>query len=428
MLNYKIIKNEFLEEETYVFNHDSGLTIYISPKKGYSKKTAYFATHFGSVDNTFKSGSMKEFKTIPDGVAHFLEHKLFESEEGDAFSKYAETGANANAYTSFTHTAYYFTCTNRFEENLKILVDLIQTPYFTDENVNKEQGIIGQEINMYLDNPSWRVYFNLLESMYHSCSVKKDIAGSVESISKITPELLYECYRNFYNASNMVLCICGDVNPIDTANYIDELLTNITPKIQVELKESPEEKSVLKNTTKQNLSVSMPIFNIGFKDNDIHLTGDKFIKSNLIGKIVLDVLFGRSSKFYEEFYNKGLINESFDIEYNLEQQFAHSIIAGESDDPEAVYEEVLKTINYFSQNGIEKADFDRQIKIAKSAFISQFNNIERTARSILESHFNKFDLYNCLDVYDTVTTDDILNGIKKLNKDLSVLSVINPLE
>ena len=425
MMNEKIIKNSFIDECTYIYKHKSGLTIYISPKKGYTKKSAYFATNFGSINNTYVSG--ENCTTIPDGVAHFLEHKLFESEDGDAFTKYAATGAIANAYTSFTHTAYYFTCTDNFEANLKILTDLMQTPYFTAENVAKEQGIIGQEINMYLDNPGWRVYFNMLEAMYHICPVRKDIAGSIESISQITPELLYECYNNFYNASNMVLCICGDVNPQKMAVYIETLLDRLVPGINIESKFDAEPEKVLKSYTEQKLSVSMPIFNIGFKDNDFRCNGDEFIKKNLIGKIVLDILFGRSSNFYDRLYAKGLINESFDIEYSLEKQYAHSILSGESCNPEEVYNEAFETIKYYQKSEITEHELTRQKNIAKGSFICQFNNIEEISRAIMESHFNDFNLYNSLDIYNSVTCDDINNAINKLSEEYSVLSVINPM-
>ena len=426
-MDCKIIKNDFINESTYVYKHKSGLTIYISPKEGYSKKCAFFATHFGSINNCFKEKLSTSFTTIPDGVAHFLEHKLFESETGDAFTKYAQTGASANAYTSFTHTAYYFSCTDKLEENLKILTELIKTPYFTKENVDKEQGIIGQEINMYLDNPVWRVYFNLLDAMYKNCPVKKDIAGSIESISKITPELLYNCYKAFYNASNMVLCVCGDVNPNELAEKIDVMLDGLTPEIEIESNFEEEPFEVVKSFVEQKLEVSMPIFNIGFKDKNTKLSGDAFVKRNIIGKIVLDLLFGRSSKFYNELYSEGLINESFDIEYSLESEYGYSLLAGESKNPHKVYEFVLKTLEEYYIAGITENELTRQINIAKSSYICQFNNIEETARAIMESHFNNYNLYNTLDVYDTITTEDINSAIKELKKEFSVLSVINPI-
>ncbi len=427
MMKLEFFKNEFLNECIYKYTHNSGLTVYISPKKGYTKKCAYFATNFGSVNNTFVNSKTKNLITIPDGVAHFLEHKLFESEDGDAFTKYAATGASANAYTSFTHTAYYFTCTDKFEENLKILTDLMQTPYFTKENVEKEQGIIGQEINMYLDNPGWRVYFNMLEAMYNVCPVRKDIAGSVESISKITPELLYECYNNFYNASNLVLCICGDLTPEKIAEYINSLLDNIVNGINIETKFDKEPDTVASNYIEQKLPVSMPIFNIGFKDNSSPTTGNKFIKNNLIGKIVLDTLFGRSSKFYDNLYSKGLINDSFDIEYALEKHYAHSIISGESEKPQDVYNEILKTVDDYKKTGISEDELRRQKNIAKSSYISQFNNIEEISRAIMEAHFNNFDIYKTLEIYDSVTCEDINNAINNFKKEFSVLSVITPM-
>ena len=209
----KKISYEAIGEEYFFTKHPSGLEIYIYPKKGYSSKYAILGTNFGSVNNTFKLKNEENFTVVPDGIAHYLEHKLFASENGDAFELFAKTGASANAYTSFEKTAYLFSCTSGFEANLRHLLDFVQTPYFTEENVTKEQGIIGQEIRMYEDDPQWRSYFNTIEALYRNNPVRRDIAGTVESIAKITPQLLYDCYRTFYHPSNMILFCTGQVNP-----------------------------------------------------------------------------------------------------------------------------------------------------------------------------------------------------------------------
>ncbi len=223
MNKIKEVKSALLGDKYYRINHSSGLTIYLFPKKGYNSKYAIFGTRYGSVNNAFSLDGGK-VKKVPDGIAHYLEHKMFECEDGDAFLKYAKTGANANAYTSFDKTCYLFSCSDNFNQSLEILLDFVQRPYFTKETVAKEQGIIGQEIRMYDDSAEWRVMFNMLENMYHNHPVQLDIAGTVESIAEITPELLYDCYYTFYNLNNMVLCVAGDLTPEDILETADKLL------------------------------------------------------------------------------------------------------------------------------------------------------------------------------------------------------------
>ena len=206
-----LIKNHLLKEEYYEIDHESGLKIFVMEKPDYNGAYALFGTKYGSVDTCFKLENEDSFTSVPEGIAHFLEHKLFESEELDAFERFAETGANANAYTSFDRTCYLFQCSGEFEKNLEILLDFVKAPYFTEETVKKEQGIIGQEIKMYDDSASWRVLFGILEGLYHNHTVKDDIAGTVESIAQITPEMLYKCAEAFYSPSEMVLSVAGNI-------------------------------------------------------------------------------------------------------------------------------------------------------------------------------------------------------------------------
>lgn len=224
MNEIKLTENRSINEKFYTLHHESGLDIYVIPKK-HSTAFAVFGTRYGSADRTFKLAGENDWLTVPDGVAHFLEHKMFENEDGtDAFSLYAPFGGNANAFTSFTTTVYLFSCTEHFDENLRVLLSFVTSPHFTEETVRKEQGIIGEEIKMYIDNPSWRVYFNLLRALYVHHPVRVDIAGTVESIAQITPEILYRCYNTFYNLHNMALCICGDVTPEQVKAVADAVL------------------------------------------------------------------------------------------------------------------------------------------------------------------------------------------------------------
>ena len=421
-----IFHNNLLNESNYIYTHSSGLKIIITPKPGFSKTTVMFGTNFGSVYNNYFDNKTQKTVTFPDGIAHFLEHKLFESEDGDAFSKYAKTGASANAYTSFNNTVYYFTCTDKVKENIKILTDLMQTPYFTEQNVKKEQGIIGQEINMYLDNPDWRVYFNMLTAMYSVNPVKIDIAGSVESISKITPEMLYDCYSKFYSGENMAISVCGDVDPDDIADYINTLLYKIedTADITVDFPEEPID--VHQSYITQKLDVSIPIFNIGYKNDNINLSGKDYAKLCCIGKISLDILFGKSSSFYNDMYNKGYINDSFGTEFSCEKQFVNSIISGESEHINELVSEIEKTIMFFTHNSIPENEFSRQIKKLKSNYIKLFNNLETISRFAMECYFNKHNILDHIEIVDSITQSDIDAFIKTLTNDKKVVSVILP--
>lgn len=264
MNEIKLTENRSINEKFYTLHHASGLDIYVIPKK-HSTAFAVFGTRYGSADRTFKLAGEDDYLTVPDGVAHFLEHKMFENEDGtDAFALYAPFGGNANAFTSFTSTVYLFSCTEHFDENLRVLLSFVTSPHFTEETVRKEQGIIGEEIKMYIDNPSWRVYFNLLRALYVHHPVRVDIAGTVESIAQITPEILYRCYNTFYNLHNMALCICGDVTPEQVKAVADEVLKP-APEQEI-LRQYPDEPDeVCRPRIEESLEVSRPLFNIGIK-------------------------------------------------------------------------------------------------------------------------------------------------------------------
>ncbi|MBO7254718.1 MAG: insulinase family protein, partial [Clostridia bacterium] len=258
-------ENKRLGEKYYYTKHSSGLDIYLFPKS-FTTTYAVFATKYGSIDRVFRVQGEMEDTTIPDGLAHFMEHKLFENEDGtDTFSRYAKFGGSANAYTSFEKTAYLFYATDNVKENLEVLLDFVRHPYFTKETVDKEQGIIGQEIKMYDDLPSWRVYFNMLSALYQNHPVKIDIAGTVESIAEITPEILHKTYKCFYNLSNMVLCLSGNIEMEDVLEVADKVLTSKDEEIKIERKYPAEPEEIAEEKIVQSLDVAIPLYNIGLK-------------------------------------------------------------------------------------------------------------------------------------------------------------------
>lgn len=422
-------KNDKTGEELYYTTHSSGLVIYIIPKKDYSKTYAIFGTRYGSVDSKFVVPGESELTEVPDGIAHYLEHKMFDQPDGsNVFDKFSKYGGNANAFTSFNITAYLFSATSNIEENIETLMDYVQSPYFTEESVQKEQGIIGQEIRMYDDSGSWKLFFNFLNCLYKEHPVKKEIAGTVESISHITPEYLYKCYDTFYNLSNMSIVVVGNVDPVKISKVIENGVKKNEPfeeKIKKVYPTEPDE--VAKQYAEQSLSVAMPLFMTGFKDTNNGFGGDELLKKSIETNIILKMLFGRSSKFYKSLYEKGLINNRFSLEYTMQPDYAYSSIDGESSDPKAVYEAVINEVEETRKNGLSKEDFERIKKVVWGEYIRSQNDVEDYAVTFLQMLFMDIDYFNFYDVYKTITFEDVQKRFEEhFVKEHSALSVINP--
>lgn len=423
MMNIKEIKNELLNEKFYDIDHPSGLKILVMPKENYKSTYAIFATKYGSIDTMIqmKDGSFKE---IPEGTAHFLEHKLFESEDLDAFERFAKTGASANAYTSFDRTGYLFSCSANFKKNLEILLDFVQNPYFTQATVEKEQGIIGQEIDMYKDVPDWEVMFNCLRTMYHNLPVRIDIAGTQESIAEITAETLYGCYDNFYNLHNMVLAVAGNASVDEVIDVADKVLKPVEGKM-AERKVIDEPAEVIDSYVEENLSVATPQFMFGFKEN--WDTPERTTKEEITMEILLDMLAGQSSELYKRLFDGKLINNSFGFEYFTGFGYSCVLFAGESSDPKKVSEEIVKEINSFRKTGFDRKTFERTKKKLYGRMIMGMNDVDGIANNMAVSYFAGEDIFADFNIYKTVTLDDVneLFG-KTLDEKYSVLSVIKP--
>ena len=298
MISFSVKENKMLEEKYYTFKHKTGLDVYVFPKN-MTTSYAIFATKYGAIDNKFKLAGDKEFTSVPDGIAHFLEHKLFECEGGvDAFELFAKTGANANAFTSNTMTAYLFSCTEKLYESLEILLDFVTHPYFTEKTVQKEQGIIGQEIRMYEDNPGARLHKELMKALYKKNKMKIDVAGTVESISEITADVLYKCYNTFYNLNNMVLVVCGNADVEEVASVCDKVLKESMPfDVIRDTEDDDEPREVNEKRAYSYLDVSKPLFAIGIKDSDIPNDPQERIKKAYGFEILDEMLFSQSSEF-----------------------------------------------------------------------------------------------------------------------------------
>lgn len=423
MMNIKEVRNELLNEKYYDIDHPSGLKILVMPKENYSSTYAIFATKYGSIDTMIQM-SDGSFKEIPEGTAHFLEHKLFESEDLDAFERFAKTGASANAYTSFERTGYLFSCSANFKKNLEILLDFVQNPYFTQATVEKEQGIIGQEIDMYKDAPDWEVMFNCLRTMYHNLPVRIDIAGTQESIAQITAKTLYGCYDNFYNLHNMVLAVAGNADVDEIVEVADKVLKPVEGKMaQRKVIDEPEE--VIDNYIEEKLSVATPQFMFGFKES--WDTPERTTKEEISMEILLDMISGQSSELYKRLFDGKLINNSFGFEYFTGFGYSCVLFAGESNDPKKVAEEIVGEIGRFRETGFDETAFERTKKKLYGRMIMGMNDIESLANNMAVSYFAGEDVFTDFEIFKTVTLDDVNDIFKKtLDENRSVLSVINP--
>ena len=411
---------EGFADESYVKAElDCGLSVYIMEKPQYSSSYAIFGTKYGSIDTKFSKDGEDEV-CVPEGIAHFLEHKLFESEDGDAFSKYAKTGASANAFT-----CYLFSCSDKFYENLDILLNFVQSPYFTDATVQKEQGIIGQEIRMYDDSPGWRVMFNMLEAMYHCHPVRIDIAGTVESIAEINAELLYKCYETFYNPANMFICIAGNVDTERVLNQIEKSIKNKKP-VEITRGAFNEPDCVVSNYVEQKLAVSMPMFCLGFKQKIA--SPYRRLKSKVCVNLLLDIICGDASPLYARLMNEGLINDDFDCEYFYGNGYAAVIFEGESYSPERVAEEIKAEIERLRNEGIDKKLFSAIKSGAYGNMIRKFNSVEALATQLTECAMCDYDLFEEIRLLKTASYDDVMKRLDVFCNENAVLSVIKPQE
>lgn len=420
-------ENAALRESYDLVKHKSGLSIYVIPKR---MTTAYalFGTHYGAIDNCFRLEGESDFFHVPDGIAHFLEHKMFESEDGgDTNERFAMLGASANAFTSADMTAYEFSCTENFYEALAILLDYVTHPYFTEENVKKEQGIIGQEISGCHDNPHRRLYESILSLLYEKSNIRIPICGTHESIAKITPELLYRCYHTFYQLSNMALVVCGDIETEKVISVADAVLNQ---KENKKIDRYFEADSDL--PTKKRMSISMPIgtplFAIGFKDCTRFKTPEEEMRRVLIMRLLTELLFGTSTEFYGRMYEEGLLTPSFSGGYESTREASFYLLFGESPDPEAVYEKTLAMLNEKRKNKPSKEDFLRLRRAVYAEHIRVFDSTEAIADEFLADLFAGIDLLDVGAMLSSITYEEAMAALDGFfTDDIAVMAVVDPL-
>jgi predicted Zn-dependent peptidase len=400
---------EQLDETLHFEELENGLKVYVLEKKGFNKTYATFTTHYGSVDNHFKPLGKNEEVKVPDGIAHFLEHKLFEKEHGDVFQDFSKQGASANAFTTFNRTAYLFSTTSDVKKNLTTLIDFVQEPYFTEKTVEKEKGIIGQEIRMYDDNPDWRVYFGLIENMYHHHPVKIDIAGTEKSIAKITKDTLYECYETFYHPSNMILFVVGPVNAQEILHFVKENQSqkSFKEKAPIERFFADEPPAVAKTEKIIEMTVQTPKCYIGFKEATPKRKGKELMRHELCVNLALEMMFGKSSPNYEALYEEGLIDQTFSFDYTEENGFGFSMLGGDTQSPDELVKRVSNMVEAFEQDNISTDSFERARKKKIGAFLRSLNSPEFIANQFTRYAFNEMDLFDVIPVFESLQASDV---------------------
>lgn len=401
----------------------NGLQIYVVPKPEHARKYAFFATRYGGMDTRFSLNG--QWLDTPAGIAHYLEHKMFDTKEGNALQRLAQNGAEPNAFTSNAMTGYYFDSTEKFEENLEILLSFVSIPYFTDESVAKEQGIIGQEIRMIEDNPDWQLYTRMMKALYRSHAARESIAGTVESISHITAKTLYDCHRAFYTPSNMVLTVVGNVDPIHVADLARRILPpEGGPVIPRDYGQEPA--AVAEKETKMAMEVAMPQFLTGFKC-DPAPEGEDYMRLAAIGDMACDILLGDSSPLYQRLYEQGLINTSFGGAFEMMPGVAYLYAGGDSKESRTVAAEILKEARRLSTEGIDEDFYQRVRKAAFGENLRGLNSFENIAVTLTEGYFHGYDPLRFPQVFDTIGKGDIEAFLaRNITEERAVLSEIVP--
>ncbi len=402
---------------------ENGLHIYVDPKPEFGKYFAFFATNYGGMDVRFQLDG--QWHDTPEGVAHFLEHKMFDTEDGNALQDLAANGASPNAFTSNAITGYYFECTEKFEDNFKTLLSFVSVPWFTPESVDKEQGIIGQEIRMVEDDPNWRVYMNLMECLYENHAAKISVIGTQESIAQITDQTLYACHKAFYDPSNMVLTVAGNVDPEKIVEIARQVLpVGNKPEI-VRDHGAKEPDTVSSHEAELAMEVSTPMFLLGYKADVPPEDGEGKLRQALAGELAYESLMGTSSALYTKLYEQGLINKSFSGGYEEYPGCAFLCVGGESSDPKAVRQAICEEVARVSECGIDDALWTRLKKAAYGSRVRSLNSFENICVELAQGHFAGTEYFAFPEIYDQVAKEDVEECIRRwMTPDRTALSVV----
>ena len=413
-----------LDEIIYTTVLENGLTVKIVPRPGFARHMAYFVTDFGAIHTDFQFNG--QTYRVPAGIAHFLEHKMFELPDRDVSAEFAALGANVNAFTSYDMTAYYFTCAENFMENLALLLEFVSTPYFPEESVQREMGIIDQEIGMCEDAPDSRVFEDLMKCLYETHPIRVPILGSRESLRQITPELLHICHQAFYTPGNMILCIVGDVEPESVVQLANKMLGTERKPVGEKLPFAPESMQAKEAECQCTMEVAMPTFQMAFKSEPARL-GEASIREEIVGDLAAEALFGESSALYLQLYEEGIIDSSFGGGYESVDGVAMLTCGGDSDRIEEILPAILKQAEELVANGLPDEDFLRMKRSAMGRRIRDLDSFDSTCFRICAYHFDEFDYFNFPTVYGDIRQDEVLDFVRRVvKKERCALSVIDP--
>lgn len=406
---------ELIDETVYEAQMDNGLKVFIIPKPGFQKTFVTYTTQFGSLDSKFKPLGSDEFVTVPDGVAHFLEHKLFEKEEGDLFTDFAEDNAQVNAFTSFDRTSYLFSATSNVESNILRLMNMVETPYFTEATVEKEKGIIAEEIKMYQEQPGYKLMFNTLRAMYKQHPVKVDIAGSVESIYEITKDDLYICYETFYHPSNMVMFVVGNVDPERIHDLVrdHEAKRELTAQPEIVRDSLEEPEAVQQTKVVEEMNIQIPRLMLGFKNVPQQASKEVFMKRDIEMTFFFEMVLGEETDFYQNLLNEGLIDDTFGYQFVLEPSYSFSLITSSTPDPDKLKSLLLDELKAKVGNLEDEEAFELLKKQFIGEFISSLNSPEYIANQYTKLYFEGVSLFNMLDIVDSITLESINEAAEK---------------
>lgn len=421
----QILENSKIKEKLYIEKLDNGLSIMVLPKKT-RKKYIVWSVNFGSIDNKFYSQGEKNLTTVPDGIAHYLEHKLFEQENGkNSLDVLTSIGVEANAYTTNDHTAYLYECTDNFDEALEEFMDYVQHPYFTDENVEKERGIIEQEIMMYDDYPEWAVYMNAMKAMYKNNEINIDVAGTKETIAQIDKDKLYKIYNSFYYPNNMIIVIVGDFKPEEIIEKIKSKVI-LEPKEDVERVYNEEPKEIVEKHIEKEMNISMPILLIGYKDTNLK---ENKIRKDIAVDILSMILFGKSTEFFQKLYESGKLITNPTINYEFSKTFAHLLIQVQTNFVEDVIKEIDLQIEKVKKNGILEEDFSRAQKAVYGSYIKDYDDVSNVASVLVADHFKNINSFDYFEEFKSVNKNYVEKVLKELFiENEKVISVIKPIE
>lgn len=403
---------------------DNGLTVYVDVKPSFQKSFAFFATDYGGMDMKFQMDG--QWYDTPAGVAHFLEHKTFDTKDGNALQDLAANGASPNAFTSSAITGYYFESTEKFYENLKILLSFVSQPYYTQESVDKEQGIIGQEIRMIEDDPENQVYYAMLEGLYAHHPIRVSVAGTIESISHITADTLNLCHSAFYNPGNMVLCVAGNVDPEKVLDMAREILPK-EGKGSIPRDYGPDEPTAAaKSRTELKMEVSTSIFQLGWK-MDPAPRGEEQFRQKLIAELACEALLGNSSPLYVRLYRDGLINSSFSYGFDGYPSCAYAMAGGESTDPDAVAAAIADEVARIGREGVDAALFARLKKGLYGAKVRSLNSFENICVGMAQAYFAGYDMLRFPEVFEGISQADVEACIRTcFTPERAALAVVHP--